>query len=631
MEQVENALVLRFTKMGELAKELLFRHGVKTVNLVRVDFLKCALLPAVAVARWAHGSCREILQKDRLELAFLETGFESIDGGEWTALVGLLMGKADTETVVHIVGEPKEPVNSCAMPKSGKVVRHRSVEAFLKSDAARSCDAIWIRDVAKGSSAMDVLRDKSIAELMKSGTKVVVCGSTAADVAVGQELGRSLGLNVSEVTENPLGRLNVEGVPTDEALYVWSYEGQSRGVDKQSVDTGYDVRWIEKVFEELTREDVAAGTVPEDPKSTGLVVRLLNSVDEWDKYVTLPRGHAVRLWNGRVCCIDEEGFASHWLDTSLNDQMFRLFPGEEAEWVRRCAWSCQVWEFQIKPSVRRTLGALLNKTGEKQFAEKSVESIRSKLRQSGISDEAIEVFTMATNGSRKRVATLRERMLFHKIANGSAEEVEALMADAEFVRSARNEDHQNALVALITRGDLGLIEMALVAGVHPRQLDGKLQTAMHFAAAVGSRECLALLLRYGAVINEWTPLKWTPLHVATARGAWANAEALLDMGALASLRNIQGATAADLADSEKVMGQFFLGGADSAHREFVSSLVREIRAHFGRIPDKLKEKLRKAERRDAKESEALSTWIAERLKDHPYEDPWIEEWAGNKS
>jgi ankyrin repeat protein len=73
---------------------------------------------------------------------------------------------------------------------------------------------------------------------------------------------------------------------------------------------------------------------------------------------------------------------------------------------------------------------------------------------------------------------------------------------------------------------------------------------LHFAAADGDVESVALLLDRGAKINATTQDGWTALHFACLHGDKGLVQLLLDRGADVSMTTTEGVSALSIATSE---------------------------------------------------------------------------------
>ncbi|MBI3713144.1 MAG: ankyrin repeat domain-containing protein [Burkholderiales bacterium] len=84
-------------------------------------------------------------------------------------------------------------------------------------------------------------------------------------------------------------------------------------------------------------------------------------------------------------------------------------------------------------------------------------------------------------------------------------------------------------------------------------------TALHYAAAAGDLQIVAVLLEHRADLNALSPNHTTPLMMAARKGNVSVAELLLKEGASLDAKNMQGMTALDFAvESEKKEMQGFL-------------------------------------------------------------------------
>ncbi|MFG0326813.1 MAG: ankyrin repeat domain-containing protein [Phycisphaerales bacterium JB037] len=117
--------------------------------------------------------------------------------------------------------------------------------------------------------------------------------------------------------------------------------------------------------------------------------------------------------------------------------------------------------------------------------------------------------------------------LFEAIRDDRADLVASMWDDAAL--TARNEAGATTLHAAIARP--GLVRWMLERGVQVQATDPAGRTPLHWAAAVGDTESIALLLAHGADPNAADALGRTPLHDAARFAQPASAERLLAAGA----------------------------------------------------------------------------------------------------
>ena len=104
---------------------------------------------------------------------------------------------------------------------------------------------------------------------------------------------------------------------------------------------------------------------------------------------------------------------------------------------------------------------------------------------------------------------------------------------------------ENAIMVAAFRGRLDLVQklMAREADVNKTGW-----TPLHYAAAVGNNEIVALLLENSAYIDAESPNHTTPLMMAARGGHIRTVKLLLDEGADISVKNEQGMTVLDFAE-----------------------------------------------------------------------------------
>jgi ankyrin repeat protein/serine/threonine protein kinase len=117
-------------------------------------------------------------------------------------------------------------------------------------------------------------------------------------------------------------------------------------------------------------------------------------------------------------------------------------------------------------------------------------------------------------------------------------------------RGARPSHPLNPTTALHVAAATGAVNTAIVLlenGADPDARDGKGITPLHWAAAKGHAAIVTALAARGADLAARDFAYNTPLHAAVAAGQAAAVQALLEAGASRTLRNLEGATAQDLA------------------------------------------------------------------------------------
>ena len=106
-------------------------------------------------------------------------------------------------------------------------------------------------------------------------------------------------------------------------------------------------------------------------------------------------------------------------------------------------------------------------------------------------------------------------------------------------------------IAAATSGEVALL---LDAGASVRARNEHLKTPLHAAAASNNREAVAVLLDRGADVNAQDWKGCTPLHRAVAHGVDSPvARLLVERGADASLLDVDGKSAADLASERSTL------------------------------------------------------------------------------
>jgi hypothetical protein len=141
----------------------------------------------------------------------------------------------------------------------------------------------------------------------------------------------------------------------------------------------------------------------------------------------------------------------------------------------------------------------------------------------------------------------REKALFQNAYDGKLAEVQALVAKGASVNYA-DQEQRTALILAASNGHSAVVEFLYGKGADINAQDHGGMTALMYASRRSFNETATFLLNNGADINVRSSKKGiTALMLASG---WGNAELvqlLLDKGANAAIRDIFGATAADIA------------------------------------------------------------------------------------
>ncbi|KAM8945676.1 protein phosphatase 1 regulatory subunit 27 [Pelodytes ibericus] len=121
------------------------------------------------------------------------------------------------------------------------------------------------------------------------------------------------------------------------------------------------------------------------------------------------------------------------------------------------------------------------------------------------------------------------------------------------LRSTRTVHFPNDILFLdhIRQGDLeqvGRFIRARKVTIDTIYLSG--MAALHEAVLSGNLDCVKLLIKYGADIEQRDENGWTPLHMACSDGHPHIARYLLSLGACQDVVNSEGETPSELIDSD---------------------------------------------------------------------------------
>ncbi|MBR7792122.1 ankyrin repeat domain-containing protein [Undibacterium sp. FT147W] len=137
-----------------------------------------------------------------------------------------------------------------------------------------------------------------------------------------------------------------------------------------------------------------------------------------------------------------------------------------------------------------------------------------------------------------------ESMLMTALRNNAMRVVDVLLQVPDLKINARAKNGDTALMVASFLGNADAIRKIIAHGAEVNQPGW---TALHYAAANGSVEAIALLLEHHAYIDTESPNKTTPLMMATRFGKLDAARLLIVEGADLTLKNDLGMTALDFA------------------------------------------------------------------------------------
>ncbi len=141
-----------------------------------------------------------------------------------------------------------------------------------------------------------------------------------------------------------------------------------------------------------------------------------------------------------------------------------------------------------------------------------------------------------------------ESLLMMAIREKSFKVVEALINTPGIQLEAHANNGDTALMMASYLGQTEVAQKLIAKGAEVNQPGW---TALHYAAASGKTELVALLLEHHAYIDTESPNKTTPLMMAVQFGKKTVVKLLLEEGADASLKNASGQTAQDFAKANR--------------------------------------------------------------------------------
>jgi ankyrin repeat protein len=122
---------------------------------------------------------------------------------------------------------------------------------------------------------------------------------------------------------------------------------------------------------------------------------------------------------------------------------------------------------------------------------------------------------------------------------------DVLLARPDIDVNRQNSVAENAIMVAAFRGRLDLVRKLLDREAEVNKTGW---TALHYAAAVGNNDIVALLLDKSAYIDAESPNHTTPLMMAARGGHIRTVKLLLDEGADSSVKNEQGMTVLEFAE-----------------------------------------------------------------------------------
>ena len=121
-----------------------------------------------------------------------------------------------------------------------------------------------------------------------------------------------------------------------------------------------------------------------------------------------------------------------------------------------------------------------------------------------------------------------------------------LINSAQIKLNLLNSAGESALMIASLTGDLKLVRIMVAKDADVNKTGW---TALHYAASKGHLDVISFLLENHAYIDAASPNGTTPLMMASRYGSIESVKLLLDQGADASLKNMQGLTALQFAQT----------------------------------------------------------------------------------
>lgn len=137
-----------------------------------------------------------------------------------------------------------------------------------------------------------------------------------------------------------------------------------------------------------------------------------------------------------------------------------------------------------------------------------------------------------------------ETALMLAVREDSYKVFEFLILHPQIDLDARAKNGDTAIMLSAYLGKVDWLSELIFAGAQINQTGW---TALHYAAAVGDEQIIAVLLEHSAYIDAESPNKTTPLMMAARKGDLAPVRLLVEEGADLNLKNLLGLTALDFA------------------------------------------------------------------------------------
>ena len=162
---------------------------------------------------------------------------------------------------------------------------------------------------------------------------------------------------------------------------------------------------------------------------------------------------------------------------------------------------------------------------------------------------AVKTLALQTSNINAQEAAFPNNTALHwAVWENATQALEVLLSQPKIEVDTVNSVNETPLMIAALHGNLAMIVRLLKADAYPAKPGW---TALHYAATNGHVEAMKLLLEAHAYIDAESPNKTTPLMMAARSGQILAVKYLLDEGADATLKNSQGWSAVEFAESVK--------------------------------------------------------------------------------